>query len=330
MVFQFTSADAPGKSVEIDRGLHAVNAPFWGFPNVVYVLESAGRLAIVDTGGSEKPELALDDFVRAHGGYDAIDLVVGTHAHLDHIGGNAWFAERSKTVKFAIGAKDVGWAEDPDRHFGQLYVYGCPGHWRPDAESEAQIRRGIGAGVPIDRPLHGGEELTFGDGRVLRTVALGSHTPGQTLYFDEATGSAFTGDAIQNKGVMNRDAGLRDFPMFGNVRDYRRALERIRSSGFERLCTAHAGVFSREAGNALLDEALAFAEAIGADVRSTASQLGRFTIEDLVEGYLDRHPEYATGLQIRVTLSEFVNDLVAEGSLTPKLEEGKKVWSTTR
>lgn len=330
MVIQFTPEDAAGASVEIDRGLHAVNAPFWGFPNVVYVLESAGRLAIVDTGVSETPELALDGFIRAHGGYDAIDLVVGTHAHLDHIGGNAWFSERSSTARFAVGAKDVGWAEDPDRHFGQLYVHGCPGHWRPDAETEAQIRRGIGAGVPIDQPLHGGEELSFGDGRVLRTVALGSHTPGQTLYIDEATGSAFTGDAIQNKGIMNRDAGLRDFPMFGNVRDYRRALERIRSSGFERLCTAHAGVFSREAGDAFLDEALAFADAIAVDVRSIASQLGRFSIEELVESYLERHPEYANGLQIRVTLPEFAGDLVADGTLTPTLEDGEKVWSTTR
>lgn len=321
----FARDAAPGLVTQIADGVLAINAPFWGFPNVVYALIDGERFSLVDTGVSETPALALDGFIREHGGYDAIQWVFATHAHLDHIGGNAWIAERSSTAAFVVGAKDVGWAEDPDRHYAQLYAHGCPGHWRPDAETETQIRAGIGAGTRVDLPVHGGESISFGD-RMVRTVALGSHSPGQTLYIDETTGCAFSGDAIQGAGVLN-DAGFRDFPMFGNVRDYRQALGRIRESGFARLCTAHAGVFDSAAGEAFIDDALTFADSLGEEVRSISKRLGTFTLERLVATYLEAHPEYANGLQIRVTLSEFANDLVAQGVLAPALDAGEKTWT---
>jgi glyoxylase-like metal-dependent hydrolase (beta-lactamase superfamily II) len=315
---------APGSRKSIADGIVAINAPFWGFPNVVYALFADDRITLIDSGVSETPEIALDAFIHEHGGYDAIDYVLGTHAHLDHIGGNGWIAERSSTARFAVGAKDVGWTEDPDRHYAQLYVHGCPGHWRPDAAAEAQIRKGIGAGVAVDVPLYDGETIRFG-ARTIRAVSLGSHTPGQMLYIDEATGCAFSGDAIQGAGVLN-DAGFRDFPMFGNVRDYRAALQRIRESGFERLCTAHAGVFDRGAGEAFIDDALAFADALGEELGVLARNLGSFSLEQFVDAYLEKHSEYASALQIRVTLSEFANDLVADGVLVPALDGVEKTW----
>lgn len=321
----FARGAAPGQVKEIADGVLAINAPFWGFPNVIYALLDGEQFSLIDTGVSETPELALDGFIREHGGYHAIRYVFATHAHLDHIGGNAWIAERSSTASFVVGAKDVGWAEDPDRHYAQLYVYGSPGHWRPEADTEAQIRGGIGAGTRVDLPVHGGESISFGS-RTIRTAVLGSHSPGQTLYIDEATGCAFPGDAIQGEGVLN-DAGFRDFPMFGNVRDYRQALERIRDAAFVRLCTAHAGVFDREAGEAFIDDALAFADALGEEVRMISKRLGCFTLEQLVATYLEAHSEYANGLQIRVTLSEFANDLVAQGELFSSLDAGEKTWT---
>ena len=315
---------APGSTKIIADGLIGINAPFWGFPNVVYALFDDDRMTLIDSGVSETPQTALDAFIHEHGGYDVIDYVLGTHAHLDHIGGNAWIATRSSTARFAVGAKDVGWAEDPDRHFAQLYANGCPGHWRPDADAEAQIRRGIGPGAAIDIPLHDGDTMKFG-ARTIRAASLGSHTPGQMLYIDERTGSAFSGDAIQGVGVLN-DAGFRDFPMFGNVRDYRTALQRIRESGFERLCTAHAGVFDRRAAEAFIDDALAFADALRRELAVLARTLGAFTLEEFVAAHLEKHSEYASALQIRVTLSEFANDLVAEGMLVPALDGGEKTW----
>jgi len=328
MTETFSRDAAPGEVSEIADGVIAINAPFWGFPNVVYALMGdEDRFSLIDTGVSETPALALDAFIREHGGYDAIRYVFGTHAHLDHIGGNAWIAERSSSARFVIGAKDVAWAEDPDLHFEQLYVHGCPGHWRPDAAAEAQIRRGIGSRVPVDVPLYGGERIVS-DGRAVRAVALGSHTPGQMLYVDEASGLAFTGDAIQGDGALN-DAGFRDFPMFGNIRDYRAALTRIRESGFELLCTAHAGVFDRAAGDRFLDDSLAFAAQLDDELRQLAQMLGSFALEGLVESYLTTHSEYANGLQIRVTLAEFANDLVAEGVLVPSFDDDVKVWTST-
>lgn len=330
MAHCFAKDDAVGTVCEIAPGVTGVNAPFWGFPNTIYVIESAGRLAIVDTGIAETPAAALDAYIHGRGGYDSIDLIVGTHAHLDHIGGNAWFAARAPHVKFALGAEDVGWAEEPRRHYRQLYELGSPGAWQPDADTAAQIQRGIGDGSRIDIPLYGGEDLRFGGGRTLRAIALGAHTRGQTAYLDTETGCLFTGDAIQGAGIMNDETGTRDFPMFGSLREYRRSIERILATDFVLLCTAHAGVYEATAGRAFAAEALAFAESLVTVVAGHAARLGDFSLEQLVSAYLADAAEYADGLQIRVTLSELANDLVAQGRLQPRIDhDGEKRWAIT-
>ncbi|PPF77031.1 hypothetical protein C5B96_16075 [Subtercola sp. Z020] len=316
-----------GFSREVADGVFAVNAAFWGFPNVVYFLRSGRTWALVDSGVAETPARAIAPFLEQHGGFGSLELVMGTHGHVDHIGGNAWLKQHAPQARFALGALDTDWAEDPHRHYETLYVHGAPGGWRPDSETEQVVREAIGGPVAIDHPLVGGEVLTFGLGREIETVHLGAHSPGQTLYIDRMTGCAFSGDAVQGAGIMNTSTGLRDFPMYRTLSDYRASLEAIRSLRPALLCTAHAGIHERGDVDGFIDRALAWGVRFTETILDIATEHGSFSMEELVEHLGERMPEYALILQVRVTAGEHLNALVARGDLVPTMEGGAKRWT---
>ncbi|MET4783231.1 MBL fold metallo-hydrolase [Glaciihabitans sp. UYNi722] len=321
---------AIGAVHEVAVDTYAVNAPFWGFPNVVYFLASGGKWALIDTGVSTTPSESIGPFLESRGGFGSLELVLGTHGHVDHIGGNGWVKEHAPQARFALGALDTGWAEDVDRHYCQLYEYGSPGEWKPDAASEELIRRSCGEPVAIDHPLVGGEILTFGSGREIEAVHLGAHSPGQMLYLDATSGTAFSGDAIQERGIFNTESNSRDFPMYRTIPDYIRSLERVRTSAPDRLCTAHAGIFSGVEADSFIDGALSWTAELSSLLQAIASRLSDFSLEQIVAEVHLARPEYAVILQIWVTTSEHLDELVRSGFLFPYFADKEKRWSVTR
>jgi glyoxylase-like metal-dependent hydrolase (beta-lactamase superfamily II) len=317
-----------GATKLIAPGTHAVNAPFWGFPNVIYFLESGDKWALIDTGVSETPKDTIGPFLEEHGGFESLELVLGTHGHIDHVGGNSWVKERAPQAKFGLGTLDAGWAEDVGRHYCQLYQYGAPGPWEPDSATEALIRDACGEPVAIDYLLQGGEVLSFGAGREIETMHLGAHSPGQMLYIDRLGGCVFSGDAIQQAGVLNSQSNTRDFPMYRTVSDYLRSLEKIRSEKLERLCTGHAGIYFSKEADAFIDSAITWSSEFTTTVREAAVALVDFSLEQMVARIHEIFVEYAVSLQIRVTTAEHLDELVRAGVLLPRIEKGEKRWST--
>lgn len=322
--------DAPlGDVREIAADTFALNASFWGFPNVVYLLRSGRAWALVDSGIAETPALAIAPFLCANGGWESLELVLGTHGHLDHIGGNGWLKQHAPAARFALGALDAGWAEDVERHYVQLYVHGAPGQWRPDPATELAVRAACGTPVAIDHPLVGGEVLTFGDGREIEARHLGAHSPGQILYLDRQTGCAFSGDAVQGPGTLSVTTGQQDFPMYRTPVDYLRSLETIRSAAPAVLCTAHRGVHRGEPVTELLDESISWLAAFDDELRDITAARGDLGLEEAVDAVLERRPGYARGLQVRVTTAEHLDGLVRDGHLQPYLRGTQKRWRTT-
>ena len=315
-----------GSEIEVAEGVFGVYAPFWGYPNVLYFIQSGKSWALIDTGIAETPEAFIEPFLKKHGGFESLELVMCTHGHLDHIGGNSWVKERAPKAKFAIGARDAGWAEDVNRHYGQLYEYGAPGGWRPDPDSEIAVRAACGGPVAIDYPLHGGEILEFGEGRKIETSFLGAHTPGQTLYHDLKTNCIFTGDSIQNEGIFNSNSKQRGFPMYGNSRDYRKSLAVISSTPYSKICTAHAGMFEGNLAAKLLGDSSKWVDDFTECVKKLAIQLTDFSIEEIVVMVSKEYPVHENGLQIRVTTSEHLTDLVASGFLSAHMSGKEKRW----
>jgi hydroxyacylglutathione hydrolase len=86
-----------------------------------------------------------------------LDLILNTHWHPDHAGGNA-------EVKAATGAKVMGPAE-------------------------------VTKLSPLDREVQGGDHVSLGD-TLFQVIETGGHTLGHIAYYDAADHTAFVGDTL--------------------------------------------------------------------------------------------------------------------------------------
>ncbi len=113
--------------------------------------DASGRTACVDT-----PDAAAVLKALAEAGW-GLDLILNTHWHPDHAGGNA-------EIKAATGATVVGPAE------------------------VARIS-------PLDRTVSDGDEAMLGETR-FSVIGCGGHTLGHVAYFDAVSQTAFVGDTL--------------------------------------------------------------------------------------------------------------------------------------
>ncbi|TMQ64206.1 MAG: MBL fold metallo-hydrolase [Candidatus Eisenbacteria bacterium] len=95
-----TKQKAPPDSV-ITIEVHSL-APGVYAAKVNYVwtgwVELPGGPLLIDSGLDERTAAALADTIRARSGPKPVQYVVNTHAHGDHIGGNAYFAASGATI----------------------------------------------------------------------------------------------------------------------------------------------------------------------------------------------------------------------------------------
>ena len=114
--------------------------------------EATGAVATVDTPDAERILSELEVL-----GWGRLDLILNTHWHPDHAGGNA-------VLKAATGCEIVG------------------------PQEVTRI-------APLDRAAGDGDRVRLGE-TALRVSAAGGHTLGHIVYRSEADGLAFVGDVI--------------------------------------------------------------------------------------------------------------------------------------
>jgi hydroxyacylglutathione hydrolase len=113
--------------------------------------EATGATACIDTPDADAILAAL-----AEAGW-SLDLILNTHWHPDHAGGNV-------AIKAATGARIIGPAE-------------------------------VTRISPLDRTVAGGDVVELGDTR-FSVIDTGGHTLGHIAYLDSADGVAFVGDTL--------------------------------------------------------------------------------------------------------------------------------------
>jgi hydroxyacylglutathione hydrolase len=113
--------------------------------------EATGKTGCVDTPDAEA---ILAELQRLGWG---LDMILNTHWHPDHAGGNA-------RIKEVTGCEIVG------------------------PEEVTRI-------APLDRPLHDGDEVRLGE-TVFRVLETGGHTLGHISYLDAEDGVVFVGDTL--------------------------------------------------------------------------------------------------------------------------------------
>jgi hydroxyacylglutathione hydrolase len=113
--------------------------------------EASGAVACIDTPDANAVLEAL------HAAGWGLDMILNTHWHPDHAGGNA-------AIKAATGATIVGPAE-------------------------------VSKIAPLDRTVTGGDVVDLGESR-LEVISTGGHTLGHIAYFAPADRVAFVGDTL--------------------------------------------------------------------------------------------------------------------------------------
>jgi glyoxylase-like metal-dependent hydrolase (beta-lactamase superfamily II) len=213
MVDWYAQADAGGDVVRISEPHvnELVSANFWW-------LRGDDRDIVVDAGLGV---VALRDAIP--GLFERDPMVLLTHAHLDHVGGAAEFADRAAHPAEA----ELLAAGVPASLYGaELYdKVGIDAAGEPVPELMIDVLPGPGYDpatyrvepMTLNRTLDDGDRIDLG-GRVLTVLHLPGHTPGSIALLEERTGTLYSGDIVYEGALID------NLPN-SDVAAYRRSME---------------------------------------------------------------------------------------------------------
>lgn len=185
-----------------------------------WLLKSGEKKILVDTGFgamdtpdlqhnfSRTPDQTIEaQLARLGTSPEEISLVINTHLHVDHCGGNRFFPK----ARFLVQERELEYARDP-----------LPIH-KPAYDVDL-------TGMNLEF-LHGDAEITQG----VRVILTPGHSPGsQAVLIDTAGGLyAIAGDTIThyiNMDVPKGDSYLPN-PLYVDLREFYQSLDRLRDLG---------------------------------------------------------------------------------------------------
>jgi glyoxylase-like metal-dependent hydrolase (beta-lactamase superfamily II) len=293
-------------ATRIHPRIFQVAAPFEGDGIVNCYFIDAPRRALIDTGTASVPSASLLPALTEIG-WDPSELriIINTHIHGDHAGGNAEMLEATGAGVHIHRAD----AELTDRErYLELY---CRDALRlmDQAEQipqrEAFALQQLGREWGIERRLEEGDEIDLGDDVRLRVLHTPGHTPGSASFYWERESMLFSGDAINGRG--GRSPG---FPLYFDAPAYVSSLRRLLDVPITTLAQAHSYRWSAATREAVRT---------GAEVRQTLNDsiAAWQAIDDAVRTELKANagiafPELARRV-IRAVAPGLENDPDAEG-----------------
>lgn len=141
------------------------------------------RICLVDAGPAGSEQQIVPALTGMGKSVADISLVINTHEHPDHIGGNSFFNEAAHPT-FACHAEALRWIETLDLQWKERPIFAF--------HSLAGQQ-----GVHIGQRLQDGDVIDLGDGMSLEVIFCPGHSPGSISLFCPAEGALITGDAVQ-------------------------------------------------------------------------------------------------------------------------------------
>lgn len=158
-------------STKVVEGIYYLNLPLWGTYTGSTIIASS-KLALIDTGMPDHPEKYIFPFLRSiDRDPKEISLIINTHTHGDHVGGNL-------EIKKVSGAEIAA---------HELAVGKIPG--------------------AVDKPLKDGEILEVGEFK-FEVVHAPGHSPDSTCFLELDHKILISGDAIQGNGDIEQGLAL--------------------------------------------------------------------------------------------------------------------------
>lgn len=184
-------------------------------------------VTLIDAGSGEFFESVEKEMAQKGFSPKDIELLVNTHCHFDHAGGNSDFVKASG-CKVAIHKLEAGFLRKGDQEVTCARVLG-----------------GRLAPIEVQRELKEGDKLELGK-IVLEVLSTPGHTAGSISLYDRAKKILFTGDTIFCDGV-----GRTDWPT-GDPDALVLSLERLAKLGAEQMYPGHGSFASRDAKTCIL------------------------------------------------------------------------------
>lgn len=268
--------------VEIAAGVHRLATDYphvCGLPLWLHVIEAGSELVLLDAGIASTPEAATAPELAKLGlGLADLTLVVNSHAHPDHMGGNAILKERSG-ARLAAPALEAGWLEDNERLITELWG-SDPAAFELSGEERAELLDMLGERPRIDVLLRDGDLLPAGH-RALRVITTSGHSPGHIAVLDEESRTLFTFDDVQGRGQQYLDSSLWLAPLYTNVDHYVTGLEQLLDLDFDTVVPSHGDVLDADAGRKRIAESLQWVDDVQALTIKLLRSKGSLTVQEL-------------------------------------------------
>lgn len=193
----------PAPLVNLGEGLYQLETPF-GTESVSLYLIHADKTLLVDAGVFGTPTRLLAPAIREIGlGVGDIDMVVATHAHVDHRGGLGEL--RLAGVPIAASAEERARIESNAPVLAEV----AENYGRLECLAQADGRRGfladlLGGPAPVACEIGDGTTLHLARDVTLEVLATPGHTAGSVSLYWRERGGMFTGDAVGAQTAKGR------------------------------------------------------------------------------------------------------------------------------
>jgi glyoxylase-like metal-dependent hydrolase (beta-lactamase superfamily II) len=288
-----------------------------GLPLALHAIVDEDQLVLLDSGISSTPEAFVRDELRAAGlRIEDVSLVVNSHAHPDHRGGNAAIRSAAGGARFAAPAQELGWFEDDGVMLRELWGAN-PEAYAITAAEDTEIRGQLGDLVRIDQPLRDGDELVLPNGG-LRIVTTSGHSPGHIAVHDPGRRLLFTFDDVQGAGTPFPAGDTWLAPLYHDVERYLGGLHRLRELEYDLLLPSHGEPLDHDQGTARIDESLRFVSRVDEFVADYLDRHDRVGVRDLAQAIGTQLGTFGgINLQTVSLARAHLDQLVRQGAATP-------------
>jgi glyoxylase-like metal-dependent hydrolase (beta-lactamase superfamily II) len=263
--------------MEVAPGIHRIESVLGPRPFSQYLLRG-DRSLLVDTGVKETPAEVILPFL------DGLqpDLVLTSHADVDHFGGNAAIKAAAPRALFLAHELDVPWIESAEAIMRERYGWYAAHDLAYDPEVFTWLREAMGSDTPVDLRLQAGERIRLGPSLVVEVIHLPGHTPGHVGLWDPASRTAIVIDAVMGRGLLDMDGKVIHPPPYFDVDAYLGAARRLQALDPVRLLTAHYDVIEGEQVARFLADSIAFVEDTARLTERELVAAGELTLAELV------------------------------------------------
>lgn len=175
------AADPWFEVYKIAPGVYAIYEPHQSEETISYLILGENRALLFDTG------MGIGDLHRVVGGITHLPVVVlNSHTHNDHVGGNWQFSTNAGMDTPFTRANAQGSRQDAQTEI-------APGEICGVLPKGFDLKHYATRPWKITSVTHDGDRIDLG-GRLLKVIATPGHTPDSITLFDRSQGLLFTGD----------------------------------------------------------------------------------------------------------------------------------------